>query len=237
MLLQAVQLCCLGLHAVLGRATEGLSVMENLLHLKTIISWHTQGGFHVISFSCLQFIVLEHVLKWRDELGAPQHALISPLMLNGGRTASSGGTSVTTRQLKLGELHPALVKGDQTAVISSYSPFLPSVQLVSDPSYLQWLIAFLSPLNTSVNYLSGLLCSFHPPGTHGFSGRRVFVARSCYCSIFSSAAIPQLLLFSAGERPEATNFRVGWLYWLRRLSLPQPIYFFSLICIKIYIFF
>lgn len=158
-------------------------------------------------------------------------------MLSGGRTASSGGTSVTTRQLKLGELHPALVKGDQTAVISSYSPFLPSVQLVWDPSYLQWLIAFLSPLNTSVNYLSGLLCCFHPPGTHGFSGRKVFVARSCYCSIFSSAAIPQLLLFSAGEQPEATNFRVGWLYWLCRLSLPQPIYFFLLhLCLK-YIFF
>lgn len=54
---------------------EGLSLVETLPHLTIVISWHSQGGFHVITFSCLQFIVLEHVLKWRDELGAPQQRL------------------------------------------------------------------------------------------------------------------------------------------------------------------
>lgn len=51
----------------------GLLFCENLPHLKIIVRSHTQGGFHVISF--LQFVVLEVVLKLRNELGAPWQCL------------------------------------------------------------------------------------------------------------------------------------------------------------------
>lgn len=53
----------------------GLSFIENLPHLKIITRWHSQSGSHVINFSCLQIIVLDHVLKWRDGVGGPWKCL------------------------------------------------------------------------------------------------------------------------------------------------------------------
>lgn len=138
-----------------------LSFIENLPHLKIITRWHSQSGSHVINFSCLQIIVLDHVLKWRDGVGGPWKCL--DLSREAGQPTQMGLLQLLA---EIKWTSPYFGKGGPDSQCYFMLTFFECPACFFLPSRTD---CFPLPLS---DCLAGLLCSFQPSETPALSGRK-----------------------------------------------------------------